>query len=76
MPNGKHRIVVTEIPYMVNKARLIEKIAELVRDKKIDGIVEVLDESNFEDPTRIGILLKKDADQELILNYLLINTKK
>ena len=48
MPNGKHRIIVTELPYMVNKARLIEKIAELVRDKKIDGITDLRDESDRE----------------------------
>ena len=46
MPNGKHRIIVTELPYMVNKARLIEKIAELARDKKIDGITDLRDESD------------------------------
>ena len=48
MQNGKNRIVVTELPYMVNKARLIEKIAELVRDKKIDGITDLRDESDRE----------------------------
>lgn len=71
---GKTKIVVTEIPFDVNKANLVKKIDEIRIDKKIDGIQEVLDESNFEDPTRIGILLKKDADQELVLNYLLKNT--
>lgn len=71
---GKTKIVVSEIPFDVNKANLVKKIDEIRIDKKIDGIVEVLDESNFEDPTRIGILLKKDADQELVLNYLLKNT--
>lgn len=71
---GKTKIIVTEIPFDVNKANLVKKIDEIRIDKKIDGIAEVLDESNFEDPTRIGILLKKDADQELILNYLLKNT--
>ena len=71
---GTTKIIVTEIPFDVNKANLVKKIDEIRIDKKIDGIAEVLDESNFEDPTRIGILLKKDADQELILNYLLKNT--
>lgn len=71
---GKNQILVTEIPYEVNKALLIKKIDEIRIDKKIDGIVEVLDESNFEDPTRIAINLKKDANRELILNYLLKNT--
>ena len=61
---GKTKIIVTEIPFDVNKANLVKKIDEIRIDKKIDGIAEVLDESNFEDPTRIGILLKKDADQE------------
>mgnify|MGYP004532000705 CR=1 FL=1 len=71
---GKNQILVTEIPFEVNKALLIKKIDEIRIDKKIDGIVEVLDESNFEDPTRIAINLKKDANRELILNYLLKNT--
>ena len=60
MPNGKSRIIVTEIPYMVNKARLIEKMAELVRDKKIDGITAITDESNREG-MRINIELRRDA---------------
>lgn len=72
---GKTKIVVSEIPFEVNKANLVKKIDEIRIDKKIDGIVEVLDESNFEDPTKIGIFLKKDADQELVLNYLLKNTE-
>ena len=71
---GKNEILVTEIPFDVNKAALVKKIDEIRIDKKIDGIVEVLDESNFEEPMRISIRLKKDADQELILNYLLKNT--
>lgn len=71
---GKTKIVVSEIPFEVNKANLVKKIDEIRIDKKIDGITEVLDESNFEDPTKIGIFLKKDADQELVLNYLLKNT--
>ena len=56
---GKTKIIVTEIPFDVNKANLVKKIDEIRIDKKIDGIAEVLDESNFEDPTRIGILLKR-----------------
>ncbi|MBP3766139.1 MAG: DNA topoisomerase IV subunit A [Bacilli bacterium] len=71
---GKDMIVVTEIPFEVNKSALVKKIDEIRIDKKIEGIQEVLDESNFEDPTRIDIILKKDADKELILNYLLKNT--
>ena len=71
---GKDMIVVSEIPFEVNKANLVRKIDEIRIDKKVEGIQEVLDESNFEDPTRIDIILKKDADKELILNYLLKNT--
>ena len=71
---GKNQILITEIPFEVNKALLVRKIDEIRIDKKIDGIVEVLDESNFEEPTRIAINIKKDADKELILNYLLKNT--
>ena len=71
---GKNAILVTEIPFEVNKALLVKKIDEIRIDKKIEGIVDVLDESNFEEPTRITINLKKDADKELILNYLLKNT--
>ena len=71
---GKNQILITEIPFEVNKALLVRKIDEIRIDKKIDGIVEVLDESNFEEPTRIAINIKKDADKELILNYLLKST--
>ena len=71
---GKNMIVISEIPFEVNKAALVRKIDEIRIDKKVEGIIEVLDESNFEDPTRIDIVLKKDADKELILNYLLKNT--
>jgi len=71
---GKDQIMITEIPYEVNKALLVRKIDEIRIDKKIDGIIEVLDESNFEDQTKIAINLKKDSDKELILNYLLKNT--
>lgn len=71
---GKEQIIVTEIPFDVNKAALVRKIDEIRIDKKIEGIGEVLDESNFEDPTRIAITLKKDADKEFVLKYLLKNT--
>lgn len=69
MPNGKNRIVVTELPYMVNKARLIEKIAELHKDKKVDGITDLRDESNREG-MRIVIELRKDANPNVVLNQL------
>ncbi|MDY5540035.1 MAG: DNA gyrase subunit A [Lachnospiraceae bacterium] len=74
MPNGKHRIVVTEIPYMVNKARLIEKIAELVRDKKIDGITDLRDESD-RSGMRICIELRKDVNSNVLLNQLYKHTQ-
>ena len=74
MANGKSRIIVTELPYMVNKARLIEKIAELVRDKKIDGITELRDESNREG-MRICIELRKDVNANVILNQLYKHTQ-
>ena len=74
MPNGKHRIVVTEIPYMVNKARLIEKIAELVRDKKIDGITDLRDESD-RSGMRICIELRKDVNANVLLNQLYKHTQ-
>lgn len=74
LPNGKSRIVVTELPYMVNKARLIEKIAELVRDKKIDGITDLNDHSNREG-MRICIDLRKDANANVILNQLYKHTQ-
>ncbi len=67
MQNGKSRIIVTEIPYMVNKARLIEKMAELVRDKRIDGITAITDESNREG-MRINIELRRDANANVVLN--------
>ena len=70
MPNGKSQIIVTELPYMVNKARLIEKIAELVRDKKIDGN----DHSNREG-MRICITLRRDANANVILNQLYKHTQ-
>ena len=74
LPNGKSRIVVTELPYLVNKARLIEKIAELVRDKKIDGITDLNDHSSREG-MRICIDLRKDANANVILNQLYKHTQ-
>lgn len=74
MANGKNRIIVTELPYMVNKARLIEKIAELVRDKKINGITELRDESN-RNGMRICIELRRDANANVILNQLYKHTQ-
>jgi len=72
---GKEQIVIKEIPFDVNKALLVKKIDEIRIDKKIEGINEVRDESDNNDPERIVIDLKKDADKELILNYLLKNTE-
>jgi DNA gyrase subunit A len=74
MPNGKSRIIVTELPYMVNKARLIEKIAELVKDKKIDGITDLRDESDRAG-MRICIELRRDANANVILNQLIKHTQ-
>ena len=74
MPNGKSKIVVTELPFMVNKARLIEKIAELVRDKKIDGITGITDESDREG-MRISIDLRKDVNANVLLNQLYKHTQ-
>ena len=74
MANGKNRIVVTELPYMVNKARLIEKIADMVRDKRIDGITEIRDESNREG-MRICIELRRDVNPNVILNQLYKHTQ-
>ena len=74
MANGKSRIIVTELPYMVNKARLIEKMAELVRDKRIDGITAITDESNREG-MRINIELRRDANANVILNQLYKHTQ-
>ena len=74
MANGKNRIIVTELPYMVNKARLIEKIAELVRDKKIDGITALEDQSNREG-MRICIELRRDVNANVILNQLYKHTQ-
>ena len=74
MGNNRQRIVVTELPYMVNKAKLIEKIAELVRDKRVDGISDLRDESNREG-MRVVIELKKDANPNIILNHLYKHTQ-
>ena len=74
MQNGKNRIVVTELPYMVNKARLIEKIAELHRDKKIDGITDLRDESDRQG-MRICIELRKDVNPNVVLNLLYKHTQ-
>ena len=74
MPNGKSRIIVTEIPYMVNKANLIQKIAELVKDKKIDGITDLRDESDRQG-MRICIELRKDANANIVLNQLYKHTQ-
>lgn len=74
MANGKNRIVVTELPYMVNKARLIEKIAELVKDKKVDGITELRDESD-RTGMRICIELRRDVNANVLLNQLYKHTQ-
>lgn len=74
MQNGKNRIVVTELPYMVNKARLIEKMAELVRDKKIDGITDLRDESDRQG-MRICIELRRDVNPNVVLNLLYKHTQ-
>ena len=71
---GKDQIVITEIPFDVNKSLLVKKIDEIRIDKKIDGILEVRDESDLENPETIVIDLKKDVDTNLIVNYLLKNT--
>ena len=74
MANGKQRIIVTELPYMVNKARLIEKIATLVREKKVEGITELRDESD-RSGMRICIELRRDANANVILNQLYKHTQ-
>ena len=74
LPNGKSQIIVTELPYLVNKARLIEKIAELVKEKKIDGITSIRDESNREG-IRIVIELRRDVNANVLLNQLLKHTQ-
>lgn len=72
---NRHRIIITEIPYLVNKARLIEKIAELVKEKKLEGISFLQDESGREEPVRIVIELKRDANPNVVLNQLYKNTQ-
>ena len=74
LPNGKSQIVATELPYMVNKANLIMKIAELVKLKKIDGITDIRDESNREG-VRVVIELRRDANANVILNQLYKHTQ-
>ncbi|WWR15844.1 DNA gyrase subunit A [Lachnospiraceae bacterium JLR.KK008] len=74
LPNGKKQIIVTELPYLVNKARLIEKIAELHKEKRIDGITDLRDESDREG-MRIVIELRKDANANVILNQLYKHTQ-
>ena len=74
LPNGKSRIIITELPYLVNKARLIEKMASLVRDKKIDGITGITDESSREG-MRISVDIRKDANASIILNKLFLHTQ-
>ena len=74
MKNNRQRIIVHDLPYMVNKARLIERIAELVKDKKIDGISDVRDESDRTEAVRIVIELKKDANANVVLNQLYKNS--
>lgn len=69
MPNGKPRIIVTEIPYMVNKAAMVERIASLARDKQIEGITDLRDESNM-DGVRVVMELRKDVQPEVLLNQL------
>ena len=74
LPNGKTEIIVTELPYMVNKALLIQKIAELVKDKKIDGITGIIDQSNMQG-IRVSIELRRDANANVILNQLYKHTQ-
>ena len=74
MPNGKSRIIVTELPYMVNKARLIEKIADLVKEKRVDGITDLRDESDRQG-MRIVVELRRDVNANVILNQLLKHTQ-
>lgn len=74
MPNGRQRIVVTEIPYMVNKSVLVAKIAELVHDKRLEGISDIRDESDREG-MRIVIELKRDVNSAVVLNYLYKHTQ-
>ncbi len=74
MPNGKSRIVITELPYMVNKALLIQKMVELVKDKRIEGITDIRDESSREG-MRVVVEIRKDANANVILNQLYKHTQ-
>ncbi|MCQ2522403.1 MAG: DNA gyrase subunit A [Lachnospiraceae bacterium] len=74
LPNGKSRIIITELPYMVNKANMIQKIAELVKEKRIDGITDIRDESNREG-MRVVVELRRDANANVILNKLYKHTQ-
>ena len=74
MSNGKSRIIISELPYLVNKARLIEKIAEMVRDKRIDGITDLRDESD-RDGMRVVVELRRDVNANIILNQLYKHTQ-
>ena len=75
MSNNKQRIIVSSLPYQVNKARLIENIANLVRDKRIEGISDLRDESDRKEKVRIVIELKRDANAQVVLNQLYKNTQ-
>ncbi len=75
MNNNKQRIIVSSLPYQVNKSRLIENIARLVREKRLEGISEVRDESDREERVRIVIELKRDANAQVVLNQLYKNTQ-
>ncbi len=72
---SKYRIIVSDLPYQVNKARLIEKIAELVKEKRLEGISDIRDESDRNDPVRIVIELKREANANIVLNQLYKNTQ-
>ena len=72
---GRDQIIITEIPYEVNKANLVKRMSELVLDKKVDGVIEIRDESDRHDPVRIVIDLKRDANKEMILNYFYKNSE-
>ncbi|MCL2867321.1 MAG: DNA gyrase subunit A, partial [Clostridia bacterium] len=74
MPNGRSRIIVTEIPYMVNKAKLVEKIADLCHEKRIEGISDIRDESD-RNGMRVVIELKKDVQAQVVLNFLYMHTQ-
>lgn len=75
MSNNKQRIIVSSLPYQVNKAKLIQNIADLVRDKRIEGISDLRDESDRENRVRIVIELKRDANAQVVLNQLYKNTQ-